>query len=163
MDDDDQLTTYEVAQLTLVPAADAVSDFLKTSEAARTHLTDLGIDVDETAVVVYWVGGVLDEETAAAFVRITESTGTPINVVPTRFSKDEFFAAMDDIAASQQGVIATYPEDDEITVKVNRDSATSLSSRPSEILLPGKRDAIPLRYEETEGEQLAYRQNDANP
>ena len=161
MADDVSLTAYETAQISLQPAVDAVYQYTETSVAAKSNLTDIGIDVNEMAVIVYWVGGVLDPETDSAFTEITQSTGTPINVVPTQFSRQEIYAAMDSIASSQPDVSSMSAENGEIIVKVGPN--LTLSSRPSEIAVPGKGVAIPLQYEQSDVAPLATRKVDANP
>lgn len=149
----DPLTPHEAAQLTLQPAVDAVEDYMKASDAAATHLTQLGVDVEAMTVVVYWVGGRLDQETGAALAEITESTGTPIVVVSTRFSRGEYIAAMDAILATQQGVKSLSAQDGHISVNV--ETGSPLSGRPSEVAVTGSGATIPVQYQHPVVQPLA--------
>jgi hypothetical protein len=147
---DDHLTEREQAQIELWPASDAVISYTDTSAAARSRLTAVGIDADRMAVDVYWVGGILDSVTEAAFTRITETTGTPITVIPTRFSRQDYSRAMEAIAASQPGVRNMSGVNDEIIVGVAPETMTV--DRPPEVGVPGKDLRVPVRYEPSDME-----------
>lgn len=148
----DHLTEREVAQLSLDPTCEAVRTYLETSESTEAHFTELGIDIAEMVVRVSWVGGVLDPATDAAFAEITAETGFGIKIIPTRFSREDLFAAMDEIFRSQEGVLVMEGVGDSIDVGIAPEA--SLAGRPDEVRLPGKQITIPVTYRHSDAELL---------
>ncbi|WP_152362408.1 hypothetical protein [Microlunatus speluncae] len=155
------LSQHEAAQLLLHPTADAIDAYVESSEHAKARLVEIAIDVIEMVVEVAWVGGVLDPGTEAAFAAITAETGIEIKIIPRRFSRDDLFAAADEIFRTQDGVQVTSSRGDVIAVTVGY--VWSLAGRPAEVSPPGKDFAIPVTYERGQIELLATGQSEPRP
>ncbi len=152
-------TDREAAQLKLRPTGEAVYAYTDTSEHAKAHLTEVGLDTTEMVVWVRWVGGVLDPATDAAFAAITAETGIDIKIIPSRFSREDLLAAMHELHRTQKTVLTAEDDGDGIVATVDRGS--SLEGRPAEVSPPGKRSlGIPVRYEHGDADPLATRQNE---
>jgi hypothetical protein len=151
------LSAREAAQLVLAPAKDAVFEYLDAHPAANSRVQEVAIDREHMAVVVYWVGDVLDPVTDAAFELIEQQTGTPITIVPVKLSGADIRAAAAKILAEQPDARSVGHDLDTLIVRVKG----PLAGRMDTYTIGGK--TVPIRYEQTDLTELATRQNDANP
>lgn len=160
MDEDDptqHLSVRMIAQLKLEPAGNAIDEYLRTHPAANAQVQEVGIDIEQMTMNIWWVGEVLDPETDAAFQAMTRLTGAPIKIIPVKLSGADIQTAAEQILAEQKDARSVGHDADTLVVRVTG----SVTGRAETFTIAGK--TVPLRYEAADLEELATPQNDSNP